>query len=207
LAALAKEHAESIFRTLRADFDYVVIDSGPVLGFADAMLLGGYADAAVLSVLRDISRLPKVYEARDRLESVGIPVLGSPGIGIGAILSSVFFAIIFFLIFVGILQLTAKILGGTGNFGTYSYLISTFYAPLTALGAVFSLIPLVGGCLGLFLWIYELVLAYYATRVEHKLDSGKAIIVVLAPVILAALLACCGIFAFAGIVAALFGQS
>lgn|GEM_PF-2478231 len=77
LAALAKEHAEAIFRTLRADFDYVVIDSGPVLGFADAMLLGGYADTAILSVLRDISRLPKVYEARERLESVGIPVLGS----------------------------------------------------------------------------------------------------------------------------------
>jgi Mrp family chromosome partitioning ATPase len=77
LAALAKEHADAIFRTLRADFDYIVIDSGPVLGYADAMLLGGYADGAILSVLRDISQLPKVYEARERLESVGIPILGS----------------------------------------------------------------------------------------------------------------------------------
>ncbi|MDX1961716.1 MAG: polysaccharide biosynthesis tyrosine autokinase [Pirellulales bacterium] len=77
LAALAKEHAEAIFRTLRADFDYIIIDSGPVLGFADALLLGGYADTAVLSVLRDVSQITKVNEARGRLDSVGIPILGT----------------------------------------------------------------------------------------------------------------------------------
>jgi hypothetical protein len=163
------------------------------------------AAGGIQGILGQLDLPPDVTAQLDQLPS-GIPVVGSPGIGIGAIVSSVFFAIIFFLIFVGILQLTAKILGGTGNFGMYSYLISTFYAPLTMLGAVVSLIPLVGGCLGLFLWIYELVLAYYATRVEHKLDSGKAIIVVLAPVILAVLFACCGIFAFAGLLGALFGQ-
>lgn len=76
LAALAKEQSESIFRTLRADYDYVIVDSGPVLGYADTMLLGSYADAAILSVLRDISCMSDVYDAKERLESVGINVLG-----------------------------------------------------------------------------------------------------------------------------------
>jgi polysaccharide biosynthesis transport protein len=77
LANLAKDRAQNLFHELQSEFDYIVIDSGPVLGFADSLLLGGYADAAILTVLRDISKLPDVYEARQQLESVGIPVLGA----------------------------------------------------------------------------------------------------------------------------------
>jgi Mrp family chromosome partitioning ATPase len=73
---LAKESAQALFRTLRADYDFVVLDTGPVLAYADTMLMGNQADAAVLSILRDVSQIPKVYEARERLESIGLPVLG-----------------------------------------------------------------------------------------------------------------------------------
>ncbi|MDZ4819369.1 MAG: polysaccharide biosynthesis tyrosine autokinase [Planctomycetota bacterium] len=76
LASLAKESGESAFRTLRADYDFVIIDTGPVLNFADTLLMGSHADAAVLTILRDVSQIPKVYEARERLEAVGVPVLG-----------------------------------------------------------------------------------------------------------------------------------
>lgn len=41
------------------------------------MVIGQYADAAVLSVLRDASRVPTVFEAADRLRGVGIRVLGT----------------------------------------------------------------------------------------------------------------------------------
>jgi len=40
------------------------------------MLMGSHADAAVMAILRDVSQIPKVYEARERLEAIGVPVLG-----------------------------------------------------------------------------------------------------------------------------------
>jgi capsular exopolysaccharide synthesis family protein len=76
IAALAKETASALFRTLRADYDFVVVDTGPALAFADTMLMGSHADAAVMSILRDVSQIPKVYEARERLEAIGVMVLG-----------------------------------------------------------------------------------------------------------------------------------
>ena len=76
IASLAKDSTESIFRTLRADYEFVVIDTGPALAFADTMLMGGHADAAVMAILRDVSQIPKVYEARERLEAIGVQVLG-----------------------------------------------------------------------------------------------------------------------------------
>lgn len=77
IAGLAKEPAEALFNKLRSEFDFIVVDTGPVLTFADTMLMGSHADAAVLTILRDVSQIPSVYEARERLESVGVPVLGA----------------------------------------------------------------------------------------------------------------------------------
>jgi capsular exopolysaccharide synthesis family protein len=58
-------------------FDYVIIDSGPVLKVADPLMVGQHVDAAIISVLRDASKVPNVYEACERLRSVGIVVLGA----------------------------------------------------------------------------------------------------------------------------------
>jgi capsular exopolysaccharide synthesis family protein len=76
IAALAKQNAVDVFNQVRADYDFVVVDTGPVLTFADTLLLGSHADAAVLAILRDVSQIPMVYEARERLEAIGVPVLG-----------------------------------------------------------------------------------------------------------------------------------
>ena len=67
--------SESIAAFLK-QYDYIVIDAGPVLAVADPLLLGQHVDVAILSVLRDVSRVPKVYEAADRLRSVGINLMG-----------------------------------------------------------------------------------------------------------------------------------
>ena len=77
IAALSKDAIKDLLQKAREQFDYVVFDAAPVLMYADTLLMGAHVDAAVLSVRRDVSQLPKVYEARERMESVGIRVLGA----------------------------------------------------------------------------------------------------------------------------------
>jgi hypothetical protein len=45
------------------------------------MMIGQHADGVILSVLRNVSRLPAVYAAQQRLASIGIPILGAVVIG------------------------------------------------------------------------------------------------------------------------------
>jgi capsular exopolysaccharide synthesis family protein len=75
--ALSGSYLGSAIAALSVQFDYVIIDAGPVLKVADPLLVGQHVDAAIISVLRDVSKVPQVYEAVERLRSVGITVLGS----------------------------------------------------------------------------------------------------------------------------------
>ena len=75
--ALAKDQVQPIFDHLRDNYDFVIIDGAPVLDLSDAMIMGQYADGVVLSVLRDVSQVPRVYEACELLRSIGIHILGS----------------------------------------------------------------------------------------------------------------------------------
>jgi succinoglycan biosynthesis transport protein ExoP len=75
--ALSTSYLGTAIAALCVQFDYVIIDSGPVLKIADPLLIGQHVDAAIVSVLRDQSKVPHVYEACERLRSVGITVLGS----------------------------------------------------------------------------------------------------------------------------------
>jgi polysaccharide biosynthesis transport protein len=53
------------------------VDSAPVLPVADTLLLGQHVDAALFSILRDVSQLPKIHAARERLTALGVPILGA----------------------------------------------------------------------------------------------------------------------------------
>ncbi|MEX2113455.1 MAG: polysaccharide biosynthesis tyrosine autokinase [Pirellulales bacterium] len=75
--SLSTSYLGTNIAALCVQFDYVIIDSGPVLKVADSLLVGQHVDAAILSVLKDSSNLPHVYEACERLRSVGISVLGA----------------------------------------------------------------------------------------------------------------------------------
>jgi capsular exopolysaccharide synthesis family protein len=77
LQSLARDGLEGIFEKLQEEFDFIIIDSHPVLPAADALLLARQADAVILSVLREVSQTPRVYAASRRLESVGARVLGA----------------------------------------------------------------------------------------------------------------------------------
>jgi polysaccharide biosynthesis transport protein len=77
IAALAKDRFKDFVTKAREQFEYVIIDAAPVLTYADMLLMGAHVDAAVLSVRRDVSQMYRVYEARERMESVDIRVLGA----------------------------------------------------------------------------------------------------------------------------------
>ena len=77
ITALSRPETAALIKSLRDSFDHVVIDAGPVLAFADVLLLGQLSDLAIVATMRDVSRMPQVTSAVDRLRSVGIRVLGT----------------------------------------------------------------------------------------------------------------------------------
>jgi capsular exopolysaccharide synthesis family protein len=65
-----------LLEELRARYDYIVIDSSPVLLVSDALLVAGCVDGLLLSVRSGVSRAPVVYAGYERLTEHRLPVLG-----------------------------------------------------------------------------------------------------------------------------------
>jgi capsular exopolysaccharide synthesis family protein len=78
IAALAQGHPmETLFNRLRGQFDFIIVDSCPVLPVADALLIGQHVDGVVFSIMQDISQLPKVMTATEKLNQLNIPLVGA----------------------------------------------------------------------------------------------------------------------------------
>ncbi|MFM8273864.1 MAG: polysaccharide biosynthesis tyrosine autokinase, partial [Gemmata sp.] len=78
IAALAQGHPlETLFNRLRGQFDFVIVDSCPVLPVADALLIGQHVDGVVFSIMQDISQLPKVITASEKLTQLNVPLVGA----------------------------------------------------------------------------------------------------------------------------------
>jgi capsular exopolysaccharide synthesis family protein len=75
--ALAQGRFYAVIEELKDRYEMIVIDSSPVLPVSDALMIGQQVDGVVFSVLRDVSRIPKVNAGVQRLEALGIPVLGA----------------------------------------------------------------------------------------------------------------------------------
>ena len=73
---LKSSRLSELLGRLRQTYDLVIIDTPPVLPVADALILGRYADGAVMAARFDASRLPLVERANRQLAAAGIPVLG-----------------------------------------------------------------------------------------------------------------------------------
>jgi polysaccharide biosynthesis transport protein len=77
LEGLTKNVVDEIVSGLRERFEFVVVDSSPVLPVVDALLVAQQCDATILTALRDKSRVPQLLEAEGRLHQIGVNVLGS----------------------------------------------------------------------------------------------------------------------------------
>lgn len=78
IAALAQGHPlETLFNRLRGQFDFVLVDCCPVLPVADALLIAQHVDGVLFSIMQDVSQLPKVQTAQEKLGQLNVALLGA----------------------------------------------------------------------------------------------------------------------------------
>lgn len=160
-----------------------------ILGLIQAAVSAGAAQGAIGQILATANLPPETRAALEQMLNSGVlSILGG-----GASLSSIIMVPIGFLVSTVIYYVIAKLLGGTGDFGRYAYLNAAFGAPLSILSSILSVIPVLG-CITIFIGIYQVVLTYYSTKVEHNLTSGRALLVVLIPLLIVLLLVACFVF-------------
>ena len=77
IQALAQKDVRTFFDKLKKQYDFIILDSGPVLPVADSLSLAQHVDGVILSVLLDVSRAPAIHAATQRLAALAVRVLGS----------------------------------------------------------------------------------------------------------------------------------
>ncbi len=158
---------------------------------------------AVLGFMQSLLFTPSTQQMTGMIEQMNLPpesadlvgkmlagglLAGLSGVGafLGIILTP-----IFFLIGTGIIHLIATMLRGQGDFGRFAYLSAAIQSPISIVTAFLGFVPVVGGCVVFLISIYSLVLYYFAVKVSYRLTSGRAIAVILIPVIAVFLIAAC----------------
>ena len=66
---LSTQQMEKLIRTMRSEFDFVIVDTAPAGVVTDASILANYADAAVLVIREDYSSTEKILNAIDDLSA------------------------------------------------------------------------------------------------------------------------------------------
>lgn len=175
-----------------------------VIGVISGLIFAGTINSTLPALLEQANLPPA--EAAQAEQVLRIFTGGGLGLATGfASLVNIVVAPLMFLIGVGVYFLLAKMLGGNGDFGRYAYLNAAFAAPLGILTTLLSLVPF-AGCISPLISIYSLVLVYFATKAEHQMSSGRAIWVVLIPVLVVFALFGCLLFSIIGLFASLQSQ-
>ncbi|MCH7990267.1 MAG: CpsD/CapB family tyrosine-protein kinase [Planctomycetes bacterium] len=82
LRALSSDAPVELFKRFKEEFDFIIVDSAPLLPVTDSLLVGQHVDAALFAIRRDVSRYGKVATACERLAMLGIPLMGAVVIGL-----------------------------------------------------------------------------------------------------------------------------
>lgn len=81
LQLLSVDGGRSLLQQLKAKFDFVIIDTSPLLFVAEPSMIAQNADIVLLSTRKDYSRVQYVMQARDSLRSLQVPLLGAIMVG------------------------------------------------------------------------------------------------------------------------------
>src|SRR5271157_2483668 len=77
LRILSQGGLGGLFARLKEQFDFVIVDSSPILPVADAQIIAQQVDAVLFSILADVSRKTKILAAYQRIAALGVKVLGA----------------------------------------------------------------------------------------------------------------------------------
>jgi capsular exopolysaccharide synthesis family protein len=76
LRAVAQGAFHAVLAQVRQEYDFIIIDSSPVLGVPDALMLGKHADGVLFAAMLGESRTNRLAAAADRFSRVDAPILG-----------------------------------------------------------------------------------------------------------------------------------
>lgn len=87
LQQIARDGAAGVFAAMRREFDFIIVDSSPLLCVADSTSIARNVDGAILVIRQDVSRVPVVAVACERMDLLGLPLLGTVMVGVQSNLS------------------------------------------------------------------------------------------------------------------------
>jgi capsular exopolysaccharide synthesis family protein len=73
---LSSPHMQTLLDSVKRDFDQIIIDSPPVLGLADALILAELSSATLLTVRAEYTRMATLQNALTRLRRANAPLTG-----------------------------------------------------------------------------------------------------------------------------------
>jgi succinoglycan biosynthesis transport protein ExoP len=81
LQMLAVDGGRNLIQQLKSRYDFVVLDTSPLLFVAEPSMIAQNADIVLLATRKDYSRVQYVMQARDSLRSLQVPLLGAIMVG------------------------------------------------------------------------------------------------------------------------------
>lgn len=115
--------------------------------------------------------------------------VNQPGPNAGSAIGTLIGAFIGFFIWTAVLQLIARLFGGTASFLTYAYVLALVWVPIGVIQAVIGIVPILGGIVGFAAFLYGIYLTVLATQSAQRVTQGKAWWIVLIPALAAFALA------------------
>ena len=200
------QEREKPYATLSTALLWIVITAvvGSLLSWVRSLLFVGMGGMGVMLEQMQQANLPP--EMRDMMQGLLANGLftGLAG-GLGLVMT-IILTPIFFLLGTGLFHLVARLLGGKGDFGRFAYLTATYGAPIQLISALLGFVPLLGGCVGVLLGLYSLVLLFFAIKVEYSFSDGKSIGTIVLTVVGTLVICGCAAVTVGGTIAALLGN-